>query len=198
MNCCELRFNELKHIIDEAYELGTPVVTLTGGECTSNRDFFKIASYIRSKKISLEFFTNGQNLYDNEILFDKVVSIYPHRIALSVYSMNPDIHDKITGVKGSHFKTISVIKKLKERNIIVQIKCFLMQDNAKEYLDVAKFAEEIGVCVSFDCKFLNNPLRNNSGVKITNQQMFDLYTDKNSLLYAKNEINSDIEDKNEF
>lgn len=192
----EIKFNDLKHVIDEAYNLCTPLIKISGGECTLNSDFLKIISYIREKRMSFEFYTNGQYMYDNPAFFDKIISLYPYRISLSLYSMNPDIHDKVTGVKGSHSKTIAIIKKLKELNILVNIKCFLMKNNAKEYLEIQKFAKEIDVGVSLDCKFTNNPVKCNSCVKITDQQMFDLYTDKNSLLYIEDELHPDLTDKN--
>ncbi len=188
----ELSFELLKPAIDDAFSLGIPRIILSGGECTLNKDFLKIAEYIREKRISLEFFTNGQTLYDNNTLFDKIVNLYPHRVSLSLYSLNEAIHDEITGIKGSHFKTLSVIRKLKENNISVEIKCFAMRKNADTCTEIAKFAQQLGVTASLDCKFFNNPSRNNDDVRIKNKQMFHLYTSKDSLLYVRDEITSDL------
>ena len=109
-----LSIEELKPVIDDAKKLGVPSITLSGGECTLNKDFLEIAKYIRRKRLALEIFTNGQSLFDNPSLYEELISLYPHRVSLSIYSMKPEIHDGITGVKGSLEKTISVIKKLKE------------------------------------------------------------------------------------
>ena len=190
----ELSFEAFKSVTDEAFMLGVPRIILSGGECTLNKDFIKIAEYIREKRISLEIFTNGQTLYDNENLLNRVENLYPHRVSLSLYSLNEAIHDEITGIKGSHAKTLSVIKRLKEKNISVEIKCFAMNKNASTCTEIAKFAQELGggVTASLDCKFFNNPTRNNNNVRIQNKQMFKLYTDKNSLLYVKDEITSDL------
>lgn len=181
----EISFEEAKTIIDEASSLGVSSIILTGGECTVAKDFLKIARYIREKRISLEIFTNGQLLYDNEKLFTEIVSLYPYRVSLSLYSTNPDIHEKITKVKGSHAKTISVIKKLKEQNILVGIKCFLTSVNANSYSEVSKFATENGCSMTLDCNFIDNPTRQNQHMKVTEEQLFDIYTNRDSSLRIK-------------
>lgn len=180
-----INFNEIKDAIDEAYELGIFNVTISGGECTICEDFLKIVKYIRSKHIAVDILTNGQVLYDNESLFEELVSLYPYRISLSLYSMNPEVHDSITGVKGSHNKTLAVIKKLREKNILVEIKCFLMKKNAYEYKAIQDFAKDIGVSMTLACLFFNNPERNNKDVQVTDEQLYKIYSDDNSLLKAK-------------
>ena len=51
-------------------------------------------------------------MYDDEELFNEIIKIYPHQISLSLYSLNAEIHDKITGVVGSQQKTLYIIEKL--------------------------------------------------------------------------------------
>lgn len=181
----ELKFSELKPVIDEAYNLGVFNIVLSGGEATLAKDFLKTAKYIREKRISLEVYTNGQTLYDNPKLLNELINLFPYRISLSLYSLNPDVHDKVTGVKGSQYKTIEVIKKLKENNILVGIKCFLTKYNANEYIELKNFAKNNGLSMSVDCKFVNNPSRNNNNVRVTNKQLLELYTNPKSLLRIK-------------
>lgn len=190
-----ITFEQIKPIIDECYEMGTFLVTLSGGECTISKDFLKIAKYVREKRLQLEFFTNGQRLYDDEMFFEEVVNLYPYKVALSLYSMNPEIHDSITGVKGSHHKTVSVIKKLIERNVHVAIKCFLTNLNADSYAEVTAFAKEIGASMELGCMFINNPSRNNTSIKTDDEQLYRIYSDVNSLQKVKRknfEINEEF------
>ena len=171
----QIEFQDIKPIIDEAHKLGVFLVTLSGGECTLNKDFIKICEYIREKRMALQFFTNGQSLYDNKDLFNKVISLYPYQIALSLYSMKPEIHDKITGVKGSHHKTLSIIKKLKENNVNIRINCFLTKYNAYEYKDVEIFARNNDIGFMTDSGLFPNPSKSNYHCKITSKQLLDLY-----------------------
>ena len=53
MNSYSINFEQAKKIIDEASDLGAFDVTLTGGECTINKDFIKIAKYIKKILVNL-------------------------------------------------------------------------------------------------------------------------------------------------
>ncbi len=183
----QINFDDLKPVIDECYKLGLFRITLSGGECTIAKDFLKIAKYIREKKIQLDIYTNGQFLYDNKDLFSELVKLYPYKVSLSLYSMNENIHDSITGVNGSQKKTISVIKKLIENNIHVSIKCFLTKLNADSYIYVTNFAKEIGATIELDCKLIDCPNDDKSLLRATEEQLFQIYSDKNSPLKIRKE-----------
>ncbi len=171
----EIKFVDIKSVIDEAKNLGVNAVTLSGGECTLAKDFFKISQYIREKKMKLNIYSNGQSFYDNPLLLDKVISLYPTRFSFSLYSMNAEIHDSITGIKGSHLKTLSIIKKLKAKNVDVEIKCFLTRLNIDNFLDVVKFAKENDIAVTLDSVFLYNKNRNNYDIQATKEQLLEYY-----------------------
>lgn len=181
-----ITFEEIKPLIDEAEKLGTFYIALSGGECTLNPDFIRILEYIREKKLAFDFFTNGQTLYDNNEFFQKVIDLYPFKISLSLYSMNPETHDKITCVKGSHYKTLNVIKKLQANNINVEIKCFLTKYNAYDYKDIQMFAKEHNISLTIDYELLSNPDNSNNDVRITEKQLLDLLLDEQSLYNIKN------------
>lgn len=176
-----ISFDDAKKIIDEAISLGTFSVTVSGGECTLNNDFVKIAEYVRKNKLALEIFTNGQTLYDNVDLLNKILKLYPYKVSLSLYSMRPEIHDKITKVSGSHKKTIEVIKKLKENNINVEIKCFLTKYNAYDYLEVQNFAEDNQINMTLDYELIPNNDGTNENIRITEKQLLDLLIDESSI-----------------
>ena len=113
INNIQIDFEKMKNIIDEAGEIGCFNITFSGGECTLDTDFIKIVEYARSKRMSVEIFTNGQTLYDNPELLNKLIELYPScSIGLSLYSLDEETHDKITSVKGSYHKTLSVIEKI--------------------------------------------------------------------------------------
>lgn len=182
----KVTFEEIKPIIDDAYDLGVFHITISGGECTTNKDFLKIVKYIRQKKIQLEIYTNGQNLYDNEDLFNEIVSLYLYKVSLSLYSMDENIHDLITGVEGSQQKTVSIIKKLIDNNINVTIKHFVTSINADSYKDVDNFAKSVGAFTEYDSKLVEIPNKNSNGIRIKEQQLENLCV----FLNKKFELNS--------
>ncbi len=173
----QLDFEICKKAIDEADELGVIEVSMTGGECTINKDFLKIAQYVRSKHISLTFLTNGQKLYDDKNLLQEIIKIYPFQIQLSLYSMNPEIHDSITGKKGSHFKTLSVIKELRKANIGVAISCPVLNINKNDYKEVFAFAKKWDIKLRATCLFINNPDNHNDYLKVDNNVIEQFYID---------------------
>ena len=186
MKNMSLSFEQAKKIIDEAYNLGITTVTITGGECTINKDFLKIVKYIRSKYLILKIMTNGQELYDNPDLLKDLISISPSIIQLSLYSMNPEIHDEITQIKGSHHKTIEVIKKLKENNICTMITCFATSINENDCKDVEKFANSINANFSLGHKFINNPQNNNIKMKPSKEFIKQYYIETINLDELRN------------
>lgn len=170
----ELSFEIAKRFIDEAYELGMVNLGFTGGECTYSKDFLKIAKYVREKHIFLALQTNAQLMF-NDDYFDEIINIYPYEIKTSIYSMNPDVHDYITGVKGSHAKTLHVMKKIRKKNIKVVINCPNLKPNKNYYIDVEKFAESIGADMVYSCHFINNVNNNNEFIKLSEAEVAEFY-----------------------
>ncbi len=178
MNEYYISFEDAKKIIDQAIELGIGCVRLTGGECTLNKDFIKICEYIRSKRLELCVYTNGQILNDNEELFEKFINLYPSLIQCSIYSMDADIHDSITGVKGSLEKTMNLINKVKKTSTLVDIATFIASYNKDSYKEIQKYADSIGATYRDTCLFTNNPENNNLNSKITFEEMKKFYSEK--------------------
>jgi len=188
-------FSQIKQIIDSAFELGFYAICLTGGECTLHENFLEIAEYIRKKGFNLFIYTNGQKLYDDNDFFQKFIELYPSSVKISLYSMNEKIHDKITGVEGSHRKTLAVIKKLKENNIAVFINFFMLHENYGEMAAVQKFANEQGIIFNADSRFTNNINRKNSNVQICPEEYRQLFNIPDNYFNADLEIYNEINDK---
>lgn len=175
-NNYKITFEDAKQIIDEAYNEGLSFVSLTGGECTLNKDFLKIAKYSRSKFLGVEILSNLQSLYDDDDLFNEIVKLYPQTIYTSLYSMNPDTHDNITGIKGSHHKTISVLKRLREKNINTWINFIpTALGNCYDYEEIQKFAEKYGIESTIATGFIVNSKNKNICAKLSEVDLQSIY-----------------------
>lgn len=128
-------------IIDEFAEMGGLHVTLSGGEVFMHKDVIRIMQYCRKKDMMISILSNLIALKDVQIPFIKAANV--SLIQTSLYSMDPDIHDFITTVKGSHAKTKAAIEKLVAADIPVQISCPLMKANFKGYSEVLKYAQSL-------------------------------------------------------
>lgn len=88
----------------------------------------------------------------SEEVLKKLADMYISEFYVSLYSMNPDIHDKITGQCGSWNKTIRALDLIQKYGIPVKIKTPLMIDNAFSYKDIYFFCQKNGYA------FLTSPV----------------------------------------
>ena len=137
----DLTFNQFKYILDQFVEIGGIHVTLSGGEALMNKDIVKMLRYCREKDLQISLLTNLISLTDEhvQVLKDVNVSI----VQVSLYSMNSEIHDMITTVKGSYKRTKSAIEKLHAADVPVQISCPVMKANKDGYDKVMQYAKSL-------------------------------------------------------
>lgn len=65
-------------------------------------------------------------------------------MAVSLYSNEPDVHDTITRVPGSHSKTMQSLLWLKDAEVPVRIAIVLMRQNQQTIDETIKWIEEMG------------------------------------------------------
>ncbi|MFA5217374.1 MAG: PqqD family peptide modification chaperone [Bacteroidales bacterium] len=128
-------------IMDEAKEMGTLQVTLSGGELFLHKDIDAILRYARKNDFIISILSNLVLLNDNHIEILKEIN--PSLVQVSLYSMKAEEHDSITLLKGSFTKTKNAIEKLVDANIPVQISCPVMKLNRKSYKDVLVYANKL-------------------------------------------------------
>ena len=138
----ELKLKEIKRIIDDFKSLGGKVLEISGGEPLLHKDIFKIIEYGKSKKLEIRLYTNG--IYLNAASVKELARIGLDKVLLGVYGASPVVHDKITGQKGSFFKTIKTIKNLKQKGIYVGIHFVPMKISYRELGSLAEMAKSIG------------------------------------------------------
>jgi len=139
---------KVKEIINEFVLMGGLHITLTGGEAFLHKDIDKILFYCVEKDLSITILSNLVLLTDEHIRLLKQIN--PNGIQVSLYSMDEEIHDSITKVKGSHKKTKLSIEKCVAANIQIQISCPVMKANKDSYKDVLGWAYKLKVKAQTD------------------------------------------------
>jgi len=137
----DMSFDKFKYILDQYVEMGGLHVTLSGGEALMNKDILKMMQYCRENDMQISLLTNLISLKDEQIPILKEINL--SLIQTSLYSMNAEIHDQITTVKGSYKKTKEAIEKLHDADIPVQISCPIMKANKDGYDEVMKYAQSL-------------------------------------------------------
>ncbi len=138
----------VKKLLDEFAEMGGIDIILSGGEALLHRDIQKILKYCRSKDLKISVLSNLINITDEDIKVFKETNV--SLVQTSLYSMDEDIHDSITTVKGSFKRTKAAIEKLVDADVPVQISCPLMKANRSGYKEVLKYAHSLKIKAQTD------------------------------------------------
>ncbi len=121
-----MTLDNYKIVIDNLLSLGVKKVQLIGGEPFFDKPLLKdMLDYTVGKFPLIEIFTNG-TLMSTE--WFKYLSKNDIHVALSVYSYDENMHDAVTGCKGSFAKTNNTIKELKRLGITYRVCNVLMKD----------------------------------------------------------------------
>lgn len=144
----ELTLNNIKSIIDEAYNLGVFTVVISGGEPTTRPDFFDILAYITSKGMCIDLYTNAINI--DASFSDKLKEYHIRKISISLYSTSARIHDYITQKSGSHTMTINAIEILTNHGFQVELKSLMMKCNFNDYKNLMNYANNMNCPLILD------------------------------------------------
>lgn len=137
----------LKKLLTQMANAGVMFLQITGGECTSRRDFIEIYKHVRKLGIIPTISTNATLL--NNIILTTLKDYPPFNILVSLYGSTPEIHDRITGIKGSFNKMVGNVQKLKDLGLNVCFNSILLKENFTDAKNIKSFASSMGIPVFF-------------------------------------------------
>jgi len=135
-------------ILDQLAEMGGVSTTFSGGEPLLHPDIVDLWRHARKRDLSFSVLSNLTLLCPEHIA--GLVETNPSQLQVSVYSTDPEEHDYITRLPGSHEKTMKSIDALVDANIQVTISCPVMKMNLRRAPDVIRWAYDRGMKVSLD------------------------------------------------
>lgn len=140
--------SQIEIILDNLVEMGVFLVVLTGGEPFLNKNLERFVQIANEKGLIIELFSNLQFLPD-WLKQHKATDFSIGRIQTSVYSHMPDIHDAVTGNKGSHKRTLRNLQWLKKQGYYVEVATPLMSLNFESREQTWKFFNGLNIVQSF-------------------------------------------------
>lgn len=138
----QLSRDQWQQMLSEMKALGVFRLLLTGGEVALHKDFFEIVSTARAMGFAVTIFTNG-TLF-NAADTDRLISLYPHRVELTIFSPDAAQHDAITRLKGSFNKTVACAKRLVAAGVTTAVKMTVMAETVHLVDDFRAFVEGLG------------------------------------------------------
>lgn len=141
--CSTMTERMFDDILHQCKEMNVLNLTISGGEPMLNshlKDFLLKSS---ENNFSVNLLSNLTLLTD-DLLY--VIANNPLiSVQTSLYAMDANVHDAITGNRGSYSRTLSGIKRLHEKNVPLQINCPIMKQNYHHYKNVIKFAQDLNI-----------------------------------------------------
>lgn len=140
----ELTTEEWFRIIDKLFEIGIPHVTFTGGEPTLREDLPKLVRYAEEKGLVTGLITNGRKLSDS-VYVDNLIKAGIDHIQITLESHREEIHDRITGVKGSWKETVEGLKNAIATPVYTLTNTTLNKFNIHDIIETIEFIHKLGL-----------------------------------------------------
>lgn len=144
----ELPTRRWLELIDEIRQAGCLYLLLTGGEPLVHPDFDAIYRQARSAGLIVTVFSSGCHLPVDHL--DLLTEFPPLAVEITLYGATAATHDRITGVAGSHDRTLRNVRRLMDRQLRVKLKTILMTENAHELTALEQLAADLHVPFRFD------------------------------------------------
>lgn len=164
--------NDFFGIVDACCEIGTVVnFRISGGECMSHPSFKKYIRYVKDKGFALTLLTNLTLLDDEtiDILKEGTLS----QVQVSMFSVNPEIHDRITTVPGSLEKTMKNIEKLEAAGVPVSIATQAMEINKDSIEGLYEYTNKHGFNLRCDWTIIAKENRSNENLSYRIRDLSD-------------------------
>jgi radical SAM protein with 4Fe4S-binding SPASM domain len=143
-----LDMNHYKRLLDELSTMGCLEIILTGGEVLLYPKWLEICEYARKLRFSVVIKTNG-TLLTNKVISD-LRKLNITEVQVSLYSMNPEVHDNFVQCSNSHEKTISALQEMYQVGQSCRISCVVTMSNYKFLYGLKEFAHSINSPIGFD------------------------------------------------
>ena len=180
----EMTIGDYKRVIDELDSLGCYKVCLSGGDPFSNPLVWDIIEYLYEKEIAFDIFTNALSIGTQ---VERLIKYFPRLVGISIYSSIPNVHDRITRIKGSLERSLMVASQLSEFGVPLTFKCVVMKPNIKSYHSVKQLAIDYGAVCQIEanlCMGVDGDVSMINHLRLSKDELEILLRDKDISLYV--------------
>jgi MoaA/NifB/PqqE/SkfB family radical SAM enzyme len=140
----EMTSADWRSVIDQAADAGFRRVTFIGGEPTLNHDLPALVEHSLGDGLQVSIFSNFTHV-PPEIWH--IADRPGVRLETSFYSASSVEHDAITGVRGSHARTLAAIRQAVGRGVAIRVACIEVR-SGQRVADTRRALRDLGVPLS--------------------------------------------------
>ena len=138
----EIAWPALADLLGQAARLGFVGLAFSGGEPLLHPRFWDLLDLARGLGFYFTVFTNGLDLDEQTVA--RLAAYRPEKVRISVYSMDPAVHDGMTLVPGSLERTLRAILRLKDAGVRLYLNSPISVRNYEGFRAIAAFADGHG------------------------------------------------------
>jgi MoaA/NifB/PqqE/SkfB family radical SAM enzyme len=145
----ELTIAQVQGVLDQLAAAGTFFLTFSGGEIFLRPDILSIVKYSRGLNFSTCLMTTGTRGLTEETL-DFLANLGIETMMFSLYSLNPELHDGVTGMPGSWRLTWEAMERCKSRGIRVVFNTMVFTTNYADIVPLKEFTDQANIRLRLD------------------------------------------------
>lgn len=123
-------------------------VALTGGEPLVRPDFPELYEAIKRRGFIPIVMTNGRLV--TEEIADLLCQLPPKAVSVSIYGATAKTYEAVSRAPGSFEEAMAGIRRLRARDVNLEVKTMALRSNYHELDDMRAVAEELGVPFRYD------------------------------------------------
>ena len=126
----ELTQDEVKRIVNEIAQVGSPVFIISGGEPLVRPHILDIAAFARSKGLKVALASNGTLI--NEVVAKEIHEAGIRRVAISLDGASAETHDAFRQVPGSFESALEGARSAQAAGLEVQVNVTVTRHNVDD------------------------------------------------------------------
>jgi radical SAM protein with 4Fe4S-binding SPASM domain len=142
-----ISYDSFERLLYSGKELGADCLSLSGGEPLLHPEIEKMVKKASDLNYNINIYTSGV-MKNNNVISEKRLLFLKKNVdtlIFSVFSDENNLHDYITGIKGSFNTTINSIEATLEHNINTEIHTVPMSVNYKKIPQIIELANNLGI-----------------------------------------------------
>jgi len=142
----ELEKEDFYKVMNELFDMHTPMISFSGGEPFLRKDIFELVKYASNNAV-VHIASNGTRITGT--IAKRIRELEVDGVSISLDSSNPEIHNKIRGVTNSFDHTLNglktLVKETKNSKTVIDVITLVTEDNFQEIFKTVQLVNTIGI-----------------------------------------------------